>query len=295
MFRGIRGVEKLSLSGQRRQETDAGVAAARISRHFRRPIPGTQRAFFVWKDMDPLTGAAASGLRTSMESLDMLSNNLANVTTAGFKSDREFYDLYTSADALEPGAYDPTQEPTIQKNWTDFSQGLMQHTGNETDVGILGEGFFRVKGPVGKLYTRSGAFLLNPSGQIITQEGYTVMDRNGNAIKVDPQRAIEIDTKGGVHQEGQTIGQLDMVSFADSHSLTKQGSSYFKYNGEDRDIKVAPGEAQQGRIETSNVGSAESAVRLVTVMRQFEMLQKAISIGSDMNKEALEEVARSGQ
>jgi flagellar basal-body rod protein FlgF len=245
--------------------------------------------------MDPLTGAAASGLRTSLESLDMLANNLSNVTTTGYKTDREFYDLYTSTDALEPGAYDPTQMPTIQKNWTDFSQGLLQHTGNNLDVGILGEGFIAVSGPSGKLYTRNGAFLLNTSGQLITQEGYPVRDRNGSPIQVDPTKSVEIDTRGGVHQAGQPVGQMDLASFTDMHALSKQGATYFQFNGPATDIRPAAGEVQQGRIEGSNVGSAESAVRLVSVMRQFEMLQKAISIGTDMNKEALEEVARSGQ
>lgn len=245
--------------------------------------------------MDPLTAAATSGLRSSLESLDMLSNNLANVTTTGYKLDREFFDLYTSADAQEPGAYDPTQMPTVQKNWTDFSQGLIQHTGNDMDTAILGEGFFTVKGPSGKLYTRNGAFLLSTAGQLITQEGYPLLDSNGNPIQIDPTVSLQIDTKGGVHQAGQTVGTMAMVSFADPHQLSKRGSTYFAYNGSDTDISVAPGEVQQDRIEASNVGSADSAVRLVTVMRQFEMLQKAISIGTDMNKEALEEVARSGQ
>ena len=296
LFAAAGAVEKLPPSGVKRRKSDSlSVFCADLS---------TFPLAIAWysactplcrKNMDPLTGAAASGLRTSLESLDMLSNNLSNVTTTGFKTDREFYDLYTSADALEPGAYDPTQMPTIQKNWTDFSQGLLQHTGNDIDVGILGEGFFSVKGPSGKLYTRNGAFLLSPAGQIITQEGYPVTDRNGNPIQLDPARGVEIDTKGGVHQSGQTVGQLDMVSFTDLRSLSKQGATYFKYNGSDTDIKQASGEMQQDRIESSNVGSAESAVRLVSVMRQFEMLQKAIGIGTDMNKEALEEVARSGQ
>jgi flagellar basal-body rod protein FlgF len=245
--------------------------------------------------MDPLTGAAASGLRTSLESLDMLANNLSNVQTTGYKTDREFYDLYTSSDALEPGAYDPTQMPTIQKNWTDFSQGVLQQTGNSLDVGISGEGFIAVKGPSGKLYTRNGALLLNTSGQLVTQEGYPVSDPKGVPIQVDPAQPLEIDSNGGVHQAGQTIAQMELASFTDLHALSKQGSSYFQYNGPATGIKPATGEVRQGRIESSNVGSAESAVRLVTVMRQFEMLQKAISIGTDMNKEALEEVARSGQ
>ncbi len=225
----------------------------------------------------------------------MLSNNLANVTTTGYKTDREFYDLYTSADALEPGAYDATQMPTVQKNWTDFTQGTMQHTGNDLDAGILGEGFFTVQGPNGKLYTRNGAFLLSPSGQLTTQEGYPLLDGNGSPIKIDPAVPMQLDSKGGVHQAGQTIGQMELVSFADPHTLSKRGANYFQYAGPEDGIQAASGEVQQDRIEASNVGSAESAVRLVTVMRQFEMLQKAISIGTDMNKEALEEVARSGQ
>ena len=110
--------------------------------------------------MNQLTGAAASGLRTNIESLDMLSNNLSNVMTSGFKMDREFYDLYTSSDALEPGADHPTQMPTVQKNWVDFGQGLIQHTGNDLDIGILGEGFISVQGPNGKLYTRNGSYVV---------------------------------------------------------------------------------------------------------------------------------------
>jgi len=80
--------------------------------------------------MDPLTSAAASGMRSTMQSLDMLANNLANVQTNGYKLDREFYDLYTSADALAGGDNDPTRMPDVVKNWTDYSQGALQQTAN---------------------------------------------------------------------------------------------------------------------------------------------------------------------
>ena len=245
--------------------------------------------------MDPLTSAAASGLRTSLESLDMLANNLANTQTSGYKMDREFYDLYTSDDALAGGDTNPTQMPVVQKNWTDFSQGLLQHTGAPLDFGILGEGFFAANGPSGPLYTRNGAFLMNPSGQLTTQEGYPVRDINGKPIQLSLNVPVEVDTRGGVHQGGQNIAQLEVSSFKDLSALSKRGATYFTFNGQPSDIKPATGEIQQARVEDSNVGSAESAVRLVSVMRQFEMLQKAISIGTDMNKEAIEEVARSGQ
>src|ERR1700722_19180838 len=114
--------------------------------------------------MDPLTSTAASGLRSSMASLDLTANYRANVQTSGFNTDREFYNLYTAAEAAEPGAYDPTQMPVLERNWTDFSQGSLRQTANPTDLAISGNGFFTVTGPSGALYTRNGAFQLNSSG-----------------------------------------------------------------------------------------------------------------------------------
>jgi flagellar basal-body rod protein FlgF len=244
--------------------------------------------------MDPLTSAATSGLRSAVQSLDMLANNLANVQTSGYKTDREFYDLYTSNDALEPGSYEPTQMPDIQKNWTDYSQGTLQLTSGEYDLGLSGDGFFNVAGPSGTLFTRNGAFHLNAKRQLVTDQGYAVKGTDGNSITIDPAQTLEVNRQGGLVQGGQLVGQLALSSFPQNSKLNKQGVNYFRFDGPVTDIRNSDAEVEQGKLETSNVSSAESAVRLVTVMRQFETLQKAISIGSDMNKQALEEVARSG-
>jgi flagellar basal-body rod protein FlgF len=246
--------------------------------------------------MDPLTSAAASGLRSSLESLDLLANNLANAQTNGYKTDREFYDLYTSADAVAGGDYDPTRMPDIVKNWTDYAQGSLQQTSNTLDFAVAGKGFFAVNGPNNTtMYTRDGAFRLSPTGQLTTQDGYAVRDRNGNAIRLDATQPITVDAGGMIRQAGQDVAQLQVSSFADMGRLSKRGSNYFQFDGPATDVQIAPGEVQQGKLEGSNVTPADSAVRLVGVMRQFEMLQKAISIGTDMNKQAIEEVARSGQ
>jgi flagellar basal-body rod protein FlgF len=246
--------------------------------------------------MDPLTSAAASGMRTSLQSLDMLANNLANVQTNGYKLDREFYDLYTSADAVAGGDYDPTRMPDIVKNWTDYSQGTLQQTSNQLDFAISGQGFFAVNGPnKTTLYTRDGSFHLNATGQLVTHDGYTVRARNGNPVQLDPAQPISVDTTGMILQAGQNVAQLQLASFGNSTELTKQGATYFQFGGQPNEIQTATGEVQQGKVEGSNVTPAESTVRLVNVMRQFEMLQKAMSIGSDMNRQSIEEVARSGQ
>ena len=243
--------------------------------------------------MDALTTAAASGLRARMESLDMLANNLANTETGGYKTDREFYSLYVAPEAAATES--PATMPVIERQWTDFSQGVIRPTGNPLDFALSGTGFFRVDGPTGSLYTRQGAFRFSPAGMLVTSEGYRVRLAGGGPLQSQSPAPLEVMADGTINQDGQTLGKLDVVNFQDAGVLAKQGNNYFRA----ADPAVAPAaasgvEVQQGKLEGSNVGSAESAVRLVGVMRQFEMLHKAISIGAEMNKKAVEEVARVG-
>jgi len=96
-------------------------------------------------------------------------------------------------------------------------------------------------------------------------------------------------------QDGQTLGQIQVVDFADRGVLTKVGNSYYRTS--DPKITGTPAKeatVEQGKIENSNVAPAESAVRLVDLMRQYEMLQKAVTIAADMNKQSIEQVARIG-
>jgi len=243
--------------------------------------------------MDQVSVTAASGLQSRMEALDMVANNLANTTTGGFKLDREFYTLFTAAE--NEGDESSTKLPLIQKQWTDFSQGVLTPTGNALDLALSGKGFFAVNGPNGPLYTRNGSFQLSPTGQLTTSEGYAVRDTNGQPIQTSAQDPLEITPDGSITQNGQSLGQLQVVNFQDSSVLQKMGSSYF-LPGDPKTVPTAAADTtvQQGKTENSNVAPAESAVRWVGLMRQFEMLQKAITITTEMNKQALAEVARVG-
>ncbi|MEO8127551.1 MAG: aminotransferase class I/II-fold pyridoxal phosphate-dependent enzyme, partial [Bryobacteraceae bacterium] len=112
-------------------------------------------------------------------------------------------------------------------------------------------------------------------------------------IKADPTKSILISTDGTVQQDGQILGRIAVVEIPQQQDLQKLGSTYFQMNDVKAMVKAATGvQLQQGRLEGANGAPAEHAVRLVSVMRQFEMLQKALSIGSDMNKRAIDEVAR---
>jgi flagellar basal-body rod protein FlgF len=241
--------------------------------------------------MDSLTIAAAGGLRARIETLDMLANNLANATTAGFKLDREFYGVFRGEANGDASA---STLPVIERPWIDFSQGLLQETGNPLNAALSGKGLFSVNGPSGPLYTRNGSFRLNSEGTLVTAEGYPARAVGGATIRSQNSGPIEIDRSGAVLEGGQLLGQLEIVECSDPSKLTKQGASYFRTSDSSVLSQAKDIDVQQGKLEASNVSSAESAARLVGVMRHFEMLQKAVTLAGDMNRKAVEEIAKIG-
>jgi len=247
-------------------------------------------------EMDALTAAAASGIRARIESLDMLANNLANTSAAGFKSDSESYGLYISAEAAEsPEGTSPAILPVIQNRWTDFSQGALLPTSNSTDLALSGEGFFAVNGPSGPLYTRGGSFRLSRTGRLETQDGYGVQASDGKSIQLDSSKTFEVTPDGTVRQDGQDVSQIGVVDFQDRAVLAKRGASYFQNTSSVTTPSPATqADIRQGKLEAANSESAHSAARLVTILRQFEALQKAMTIGADMNRRAVEDVAKVG-
>lgn len=223
-------------------------------------------------------------MKARMDSLDMLANNMANSGTAGFKTDREFYNLYEQA------------LPTVQREYTDYSQGQLLQTGNPLNIALNGQGFFALNAPSGTVYTRAGSFRISQSNQLETAEGYTVRNvlDNGKPITVDPKQAITIAKDGTVQQGGQNFGQMEIAQPpTPADTLKKLGNTYFALLDKNGAAPEATGtEVLQGQLEQSNVPVGDSAVKLVSIMRQFEMMQKAINLGTEMNKEAITEVAK---
>jgi flagellar basal-body rod protein FlgF len=245
--------------------------------------------------MDPLTAAAASGLQARMDSLDLLANNLANTSTSGYKADREFYSTYFSPEAT---GLDPTvgDSPVVEKRWTDFAQGPLLSTGNPTDLALSGSGFFAVNGPNGPLYTRNGSFQISSQGRLVSAEGYPVRLSSGQPLDVQPGAPLQISADGQVAQNGVPLGQLQLVSFKTPTDLVKAVGTYFE-NPDPAKMPPAAAanvEVSQGKVESSNAQPAESAARLVMLLRHSEMLEHAVKIGAEMNRQAVEEVARIG-
>lgn len=246
--------------------------------------------------MNSLLISAASGMKARLESLDLLANNLANQASPGYKADRESYGLYISPEALEDLDASvlpwPPVAPVIERHWTDHAPGPLADTGNPLDIALAGKGFLEVQGPRGSLYTRSGAMRLSPTGRLETQDGYPVLDTQQRPITLQRGAQIVINEQGEIRQSGVTVATLRVVTFAQPAGLAKRNGLYFEATPADAP-QAASAQVLQGRLEQSNGAPAESAVRLISILRQFEMLQRAITIDSEMGQRA-SEIARVG-
>lgn len=243
--------------------------------------------------MDSLSVIAASGLRSRMEALDLIANNMANTSAAGFKADRQAFSSYLSPDAdLETNSRAPIS-PTLESNWTDFRQGEIRTTGMKSDIALSGDGFLVVQGKTEALLSRGGSFAIQTDGRLTTADGYPLHSTDGTPLRVDPQLELEIRPDGTVIQSGITRGQLRVVQPQQMNALTRQSGLYFSLDAESyRNLARSNAAVVQGAVEGSNLGPAESAARMITVMRQFESMQKAVQIGSEMGRRVTEDVAR---
>jgi flagellar basal-body rod protein FlgF len=244
--------------------------------------------------MDQSLLTAAAGLRARLETLELVGNNIANAATAGFKADREFYNLFLGAEA-QAAESDPGWMPVVEGSVTDFRQAVLTPTAAPLDVGLEGPGFFAVEGPQGTLYTRNGNFRRSPDGRLETMDGLAVRGDRG-AIHLPPG-AVAIGQDGSVSVNQQIVGRLLVAEFPDTRKLVKAGGNYFQAVDGDAGAAAPPAHTtvQQGKLEAANVNAAEAAVRLVEVSRQFEMLSHAVTlVAAQMNQKAIEELPRSG-
>lgn len=250
---------------------------------------------------------AASGMIGQQLNVDMISNNLSNVNTTGFKKDRlEFKDLlYETMDraSILNGQGKPvnlqvghgTMPVATYKN---FSKGNFEKTDNNLDFAINGDAFFVVKGPKGQnVYTRDGSFKigLSPDGsKITTSDGYPVLDQDGNEIilsidtsklKVGNDGALSyIDETGNTVDLGQKIG---LMKFANKEGLESIGGNFYSPNSASGepvpddtlgDMSVL----SQGFLESSNVQVVEEMVKLIVAQRAYEVNSKAIQASDEM-------------
>lgn len=212
--------------------------------------------------------SAAGGMATTAMAQDATSHNVSHATKPGFRREvMQFQAVYDEAEIAAPSA----------SMVTDFSQGIMEYSGNKFDVAIDGPGFFTVQGPDGPLYTRSGVFEMNGQGQVVTPEGFKVLGEGGPIIlPMDLNRdQLEILPDGSISAGGQVFDQLKLTTFQNPESLERAGSTMFARTD---DTRISPVESQvrQGYRELGNTTIVQEMVQMISGARMFEAAQKAL-------------------
>ncbi len=212
---------------------------------------------------------------------DIISNNLANVSTTGFKKDTLTFDR------------------TLQEYvTTDLRQGHLRPTGNPLDIALEGDGFFRIKTPRGIRYTRDGNFCLNADGVLVTENGDPVLGENGTIvigrgdIAIDTQGQIKVKVNAEDEDE-RVVDTLSVVRFVRPEGLQKEGLSYCIYNGDQKEIvKADKVLIKQGHLEESNVVVMEEMTKMIEALRIYESYQKIIQTFDETSYKAINEVGQ---
>ena len=244
-----------------------------------------------------------SGLEAQDLALTVVSNNLANVSTTGFKKDRPVFEdlLYqikrqpganSSADTRLPSGLQVGTGVRAAGTQKVFTTGTLQLTDQPLDMAINGRGFFQIQMPDGTLsYTRDGTFHINDEGTIVNVNGYALepqidIPEQTNQLTISTDGIVQATLFGD--PDPQELGQIDLVDFINPAGLQAAGGNLFKETAASGDPTVGVaandgfGTIEQGALENSNVEVVEELVKMITVQRAYEMNSKVVSAADQM-------------
>ncbi len=232
-----------------------------------------------------------TGLINEQNRMDIMTNNLANASTVGFKKEgatsQSFDDVLTVkikdgseglANTRRMGIRNPGVK--IGENYTDYGQGPFRVTGNTYDLGLSGEGFFAIEftnkqNESSTMYTRAGQFTLNKDGYLVTQEGDYLLDTQNRRIQLDTLKDTDITKDGRISQDGRVIAQIQVADFEDYDYLEKYGETYFRPL-EGARLTDGTATVNSGYLEMANVQIVSEMVNMIAITRAYEANQKIV-------------------
>ena len=259
--------------------------------------------------MNAALWAAKTGLDAQQTEMAVISNNLANVNTTGFKQDRAVFEdlLYQNQTQAGADTSQTTQSPSGMSIGTgtqvvatekDYSEGGFTQTGNPLDVAVTGQGFFQIQMPDGTTaYTRDGTFQTNAQGQLVTSSGYQVqpgitIPQGAQSVTIGSDGTVSVTLAG---QSAPTqIGQLQLANFINPPGLQPIGDNLLVQSAASGSPQTgSPGQSglgtlKQGELESSNVNVVEELVNMIQTQRAYEMNSKAINTVDQMLQYATE-------
>ncbi|WP_322998395.1 flagellar basal-body rod protein FlgF [Castellaniella sp.] len=235
--------------------------------------------------MDRILYTASNGAARILEQQSAIANNMANVSTTGF---REQLAIYRSVPVVPQAGELPTRVSTVASTpGSRFGQGAMVETGHSLDTAIAGEGWFAVQTPQGEAYTRSGEFAVNQENQLVTLGGLPVLSNDGRPIEIPERGSVTFATDGQMSALGagdnprdiQMLAQLKLVN-PPTDQLVRGDDGLFRLAGgqpaqADEAVRIAP-----GFVEKSNVNPASAMVAMISNARQFELQMQVIKNAS---------------
>lgn len=244
--------------------------------------------------MDSGFYAACTALMARSQTLDLVANNLANVSTPGYRAQHDSFSslLASSSRASLSGLNQAVNDYSVLGGGQlDLSQGSLERTGNPLDLALQGSGFFAVQTAGGPVFTRDGNFHVSPKGLLITSAGDPVLGSNNRPIPILGAPAT-ISPDGTISVNGALAGQLKIVDFPAGTPLQSIGKDY--YSAPDKTAIPAPQTSvQQGMLENSNVNAVASSIELITVQRYAELMQRALTMfHMEMNQVATQDLPR---
>lgn len=250
---------------------------------------------------------AAVGMTTQMNKMDVVSNNIANVNTTGYKKDNVVTRSFD--EEMMSRLYDKTDEyytnnkigtmnmgVTVDNIYTDFTSGSLQSTGSDLDLALNGDGFFVIEtydsqGNAQERYTRDGRFNISEDSKLVTSDGFYVLDKDGNSIDLANAESISINDKGDIYNGDEVLGTINIVSFEDNEYMRKEGDNLY-YTEEGATMVESNAVVMQGYTESSNVNSVNEMVEMITLSRAYEANQKVITTYDTLMSKAATEIAR---
>ena len=234
--------------------------------------------------MDQGIYTAAAGAIAMEERLNIISNNIANLNTTGFKKDQMSFEQFQKSldtSMLYTGQYKTVPIDVIPVSTSiDLTPGPPVKTGNPLDIALAGDGFFVVNTDNGPRYTRAGSFQLSTENTIITSQGYTVQG-NGGDITIDPNKGqLVIDSQGKVSQDGDEVSTLQVVNIP-PEDLVREGNNLFSVKEGFTPEPVETPSVIQGSLETANVEPINEMVELIAAQRAYDVFQKVIRSAND--------------
>ena len=253
---------------------------------------------------------AWTGMVNEQKRLDVISNNMANADTTGYKKQKvtsqSFDDEFTVR--INDNNTDTTSKYPIGymnlgvkvgETYYDFSQGSLRETGNPYDLALSGDGFFTIQttnkqGETTIRYTRDGSFTVNTEGYLVTKDGDYVLDTNGERIQIPGAQTaqnVAIDANGNILVDGQQIATLGIASFENPQALLAYGENMYEAT-DAAGLQASTATVNQGYLEMSNTNVIEEMVDMITITRAYEAGQKMIQTVDTTLQKAVNEIGK---